>query len=108
MNYIRVGTMNVKDYKINRDGGIQEDGTNNAKLVSDIIKEKEFDLLGTQELTIQYVDALKRFLPNYKFYGNYRYGNVLARMPYNENNQIIAKQRVLKYETIWCQIISLI
>ncbi len=102
MSYIRVGTMNTKDNKINRNGGIQEDGTNNAKLVSDIIKEKEFDLLGTQELTIKYVNELQRFLPNYKFYGNYRYGNVLARvMPYNENNQIITKQNVLECKTIW-------
>lgn len=101
MDYIRVGTMNTKDDKINRNGGIREDGTNNAKLVSCIIKERDFDLLGTQELTIKYVNELSSFLPNYKFYGNYRYGNLLTRMPYNENNQIITKCNVLESKTIW-------
>lgn len=102
MDFIKIGTMNTKDNKINRNGGIREDGTNNAKLLSDIIKEKEFDFVGTQELTIKYVNELARFLPNYKFYGDYRYGNVLANvMPYNENNQIITKQNVLENKTIW-------
>lgn len=102
MDYIRVGTMNTKDNKINRNGGIREDGINNAKIVSDIIKEKNFDLLGTQELTIKYVNELARFLPNYKFYGNYRYSNLLAGvMPYNENNQIITKSKVLESKTVW-------
>jgi endonuclease/exonuclease/phosphatase family metal-dependent hydrolase len=101
MNYIRVGTINIKDNKINRNGGIREDGTNNAKLVSNIIKEKNFDLLGTQELTIKYVNELALFLPNYKFYGNYRCGNLLAKIPYNESNQIITKCNVLETKTFW-------
>jgi len=101
MDSIRIGTFNTKDNKINRNGGLREDGINNADLVSAIIKEKEFDLLGTQELTIKYVNELALRLKNYKFCGGYRYGNLLTAMPYNENNQIITNRNVLKNETVW-------
>lgn len=101
MSNIKIGTMNIKNNKINRSGGEQNNGTNNAEIVSNIIKEKDFDLLGTQELTIKYQKSLEHFLPNYQFYGNYRYGNLFTKMPYNENNQIITKQKVLENKTIW-------
>lgn len=72
---LKVGSFNMKDNGINRNGGIREDGTSNAKYVANIIKEKEFDLLGTQELTIKYVNELALELHNYQFLGSYRYGN---------------------------------
>lgn len=100
MDTIRVGSFNIKDNSINRNGGLRPDGINNADLISDMIKEKEFDLLGTQELTIKYVNALALRLSNYKFYGNYRYGNLLTSMPFNENNQIITNRSVLDSKTI--------
>ena len=101
MDKMTIGTFNTKDNKINRNGGIREDGINNADIVSDIIKENEFDFLGTQELTIKYVNELALRLNNYKFYGSYRYGNLLTKMPYNENNQIITNHNVLNSKTIW-------
>ena len=101
MDKVTIGTFNTKDNKINRAGGIRENGINNADLVADIIKKNEFDFLGTQELTIKYVNELALRLGDYKFYGGYRYGNLLAKIPYNENNQIITNHNVLDSETIW-------
>jgi len=57
--------------------------------------------LGTQELTVKYEKKLTNFLPNYKFYGNYRYGNLFKNLPYNESNSIITKYHVLENKTIW-------
>ena len=101
MDKIMVGTFNTKDNKVNRRGGIRDDGINNAEIVSDIIKENEFDFLGTQELTIKYVNELALRLQDYEFYGSYRYGNLLTAMPYNENNQIITNNNVVYDKTIW-------
>ena len=95
---IRVGTFNVKDNKINRNGGIREDGIDNTQLMADEIEK--FDLLGTQELTIKFVNALKLKIGNYKLYGNYRYGKLLAKMPYNENNNIITNKKVVSSKTV--------
>lgn len=94
-----IGSFNTKDNSINSHGGIREDGTSNALIVSDIIKENKFDLLGTQELTINYVNTIKLGLDNYKFYGNYRYGKLLKKMPYNENNNIITNKKVVLEKT---------
>ena len=96
---MKIGSFNTKDNSINSHGGIRNDGTSNALIVSEIIKENEFDLLGTQELTINYVNAIKLQLKNYKFYGNYRYGSLLKRMPYNENNNIITNKKVIEEKT---------
>lgn len=101
MESIKIGTFNIKDNKINRNGGLRQDGISNTDLVSTIIKEQKFDLLGIQELTVKYVNELALRLPNYGFYGNYRYGNLLTSMPYNENNQIITNRNVLEDKTVW-------
>ena len=95
---LRIGTFNVKDNKINRNGGIREDGIDNSELMAKEIEQ--FDLLGTQELTIKFVNALKLKIGNYKLYGNYRYGKLLAKMPYNESNNIITNQKVLSEKTV--------
>lgn len=99
---IRVGTFNTKDNKINRKGGIETSGlyVSNADLVSSIIQGNRFDLLGTQELTINYVNELAFRMENYKFYGDYRFGNLLSKMPYNENNNIITNRHVLENKTV--------
>ena len=101
MNSLNVGSFNVKDDRINSNGGKRQDGVCNADLVANIIKDNEFDLIGTQELTIKYVNELGLRLENYKFYGNYRLGNMLKRFPYNESNHIITNQNVLYEKTIW-------
>ena len=106
MTNLIIGSFNTKDNAINRNGGIREDGTDNAKILAQKIKEKNFDILGTQELTIKYTTRLKQLLPHYKFCGDYRYGNMLINMPYNENNQIITKQNILDTQTIWLPFVA--
>lgn len=98
MGIIKIGTFNVKDNKINRSGGLREDGISNADIVAK--KIEEFDLLGTQELSIKYVNSIKLKQSKYKFYGNYRYGKLLAYMPFNESNHIITNKKVIKSKTV--------
>lgn len=106
MTNLTIGSFNTKDNAINRNGGIRNDGTDNAKILAQKIKEKNFDILGTQELTIKYTTRLEQLLPNYKFCGDYRYSNALINMPYNENNQIMTKQNILSTKTIWLPFIA--
>lgn len=101
MDTIKIGSFNFKDNKINRDGGIRQDGISNAEILAKEIENQQFDLIGTQELTINYVSALAFHLKNYRFYGKYRYGNLLTNLPYNENNNILTNKKVLSSKTIW-------
>ena len=89
MDTLKIGSFNTKDNATNRKGGMREDGISNADILASQIKENEFDLIGTQELTIKYVNELVSRLKDYKFYGSYRYGNLLTKIPFNENNNII-------------------
>ena len=98
---MKIGSFNTQDNSINSHGGVRSDGTSNALIVSNIIKDNKFDLLGTQELTINYVNAIKLQLNNYKFYGNYRYGIFSKKVPYNENNNIINNKKVIEEKTIY-------
>lgn len=101
MQLLKVGSFNVKDNNINRSGGMRKNGISNADILAGIIEEKNFDLLGTQELTIKYVNELSLRLKKYRFYGNYRYGNLFLKMPFNENNNIITNKNVIFQNTIF-------
>ena len=101
MDTLKIGSFNTKDNATNRKGGMREDGISNADILANQIKENEFDLIGTQELTIKYVNELVSRLKDYKFYGSYRYGNLLTKIPFNENNNIITKKNVVLQITIW-------
>ena len=91
---LNIASINVKDNKANRNGNLE-----NAKKLSKIIEQ--FDLIGTQEFTVKYVNEVMKNLDSYKIYDNYRYGKILKNMPYNENNGIITNQSVLSSNTIW-------
>ncbi len=97
---MKFGSFNVKDNFINNHGGQRDDGKSNADIVSKIIIAEEFDLLGTQELTINYVNEIATRLKDYKFYGDYRYGNIIKKMPFNETNSIITNKKIDFTETI--------
>lgn len=99
MDILKVASFNTKDNAINSKGGMREDGISNADILAAQIKE--FDLIGTQELTIKYVNELAMRLKDYKFYGNYRYGDLLTKIPFNENNNIITKKDVVAQDTTW-------
>ena len=98
---MKIGSFNVRNSYLNNYESVRNDGLSNDQVVSSIIKVEDFDLLGTQELTIDYVDKLAKQLDKYKFYGGYRYGNILRIMPFNENNNIITKRDVISDETVW-------
>ncbi len=102
---IKIGTINLQNNKVNRKGGLKEDGTDTSKLVAQHIEEEQFDILGTQELTRNFVNNIASKLVNYKLYGNYRYGNsLLARKipfinDFNENNNIVTSNGVIEEKT---------
>lgn len=102
---IRVGTINLQNNKINRNGGLREDGINTSKLVAKHIEKENFDILGTQELTRTFVNNITSNLVKYKLYGGYRYGSSLIskKIPFindfNENNNIITKDEVIEQKT---------
>ncbi len=101
MDTIKVGTLNIQNSKINRDGGIK-DGIDNTTLLADHIESNDYYLLGTQELTRKFSNKLSNNLKNYKLYGDYRYGSsklvkcINGLEAYNESNAIITKQKVAK------------
>ena len=100
MENLKIASFNVKDNGINSRGGIRKDGTDNALIVAKIIED--FDLIGTQEFTINYINRVGFELDkNYQLYGNYRYGQTLKNMPFNENNNIVTNQKVITNKTIW-------
>lgn len=100
MDIIRVGSFNTQDNKINRNGGIRLDGTSNALRFEHMVTYHDFDFLGTQELTINYINEIQKYLKYYKFYGSYRYGNgILTKIPWNETNSIITNKKVIETKT---------
>lgn len=99
-NIITVGSFDVKDTKVNRKGGIREDGTSNTKVVSQVIKDMNIDILGVQELTKNYEYNLDKVLRDYYIGGNYRYGDgIFKSIPYNEGNNIISKKKIIYGQT---------
>ncbi|MBP3461414.1 MAG: endonuclease/exonuclease/phosphatase family protein [Bacilli bacterium] len=102
---IKIGTVNLQNNKVNRNGGLREDGIDTSKLVAQHIEEEQYDILGTQELTRNFVNNITSNLVKYKLYGNYRYGSSLLakKIPFindfNENNNIITKDEVIEEKT---------
>lgn len=95
MEKLMIGSFNVRDNKIN-----SHDGGENSLRVSELIRD--FDLIGTQEFTINYINRVALELPReYKMYGDYRYGKLLKNIPYNENNNIITNKKVISDKTVW-------
>ena len=48
---MKIGLLNTRNDKVNQNGGIREDGTDNAKLIANHIEKNDYTFLGTQELT---------------------------------------------------------
>lgn len=105
MKCIKIGTINLKNDEINRNGGLRSDGINNAMVVADHIIDEKFDILGTQEMTKTFANSIINHLEGYKLFGGYRYGNnIFSRnirllKMFNENNNIITNKKVIKHKT---------
>lgn len=102
---IKIGTLNCQNNKTNRNGGVRENGLDNAEILAKHIEKEGYYCLGTQELTRVFSDKIAQYLNKYKLYGDYRYGNsklvksISAIESFNENNSIITNQTVAKEET---------
>jgi len=105
-NIIKIGTVNLQNSKGNRIDEIDENGISRSSIISKHIEEEKFDILGTQELTRNFVNNITNGLTNYKLYGDYRYGNnILSKKisiidDYNENNNIITNHKEIEETTI--------
>ena len=102
---IKIGTINLQNNKVNRNGGLRNDGIDTAKLVAQHVEDERFDILGTQELTRTFVNNIVLNLAHYKLHGGYRYGDSLLAKKikfiddFNENNNIITPHEVIYEET---------
>ena len=96
---MKIGLLNTRNDKINQNGGIRKDGTDNAKLIAHHIEENDYLFLGTQELTYKISKRLQNFFASYRLYGKYRLGGFLKKLILNENNAVITKSKVLAKRT---------
>ncbi len=105
MDIIRIGTLNTQNNKVNRLGGLDSNGVDNAKILAGHIENNGYYFLCTQELTRVFSKRLLEHLKNYKLYGEYRYGSssLVQKMSsldsFNENNAIITNKNVLTTTT---------
>lgn len=105
MDVIKIGTLNCQNNKVNRNGGLRENGIDNTELLAKHIEKTGYYCLGTQELTRVFSSNLVNNLKKYKLYGNYRMGSsklIKTIKPldlFNENNAIITSGNVTKTET---------
>lgn len=93
MSDLKVGSFNIKN------NGLDKINKKKLDKLSDFLEQEDFDILGLQELTYCSSQLLKNN-ETYKFYGSYRYGELLSRMPYNENNGILIKDNGIRKDTI--------
>ena len=89
---LRIGTLNCQNNEENRD--MRND---NAHTLANHITNEKYDILGTQELTINFTNGVSKFLNDYFVYGKFQYGKGIlgTKLPlikdYNQGNQIITR-----------------
>lgn len=92
---IKIGSFNAWNCSITR-----KDSLFLSRVFAGVVKRESFDVVGIQELTLNYCNNLKNNLVNYSFLGSYRFGNsILKGLPFNENNNIITDKKVLFQKT---------
>ncbi len=96
---IKIGSFNFKNRPFMK---LQKKDRNYKFLLfASRLIDQGFDFVGTQELTTGYVNQLTSLLEEYQFYGDYRYGNLLSKIPYNESNKIITNHKVQLSKTVF-------
>ncbi len=94
---IKIGTLNCQNNDDNR-----YDRNNNSSTLAKHIIDEKYDILGTQEMTIDFSKKLFKNLVNYNINGGYQYGKGIigTRFPiikkFNQANQIITHYSVDK------------
>lgn len=104
MKYFRIGTLNCQNNSNNRNN--KKNGVNdNAYFLATHIIDKQYDILGTQELTRPFMKQVDDYLNEYNFYGGYQYGRGVlgTKIPfirdYNQSNQIVTARKVVSAKT---------
>lgn len=105
---IIIGSMNIQNkYKIPDYDGLDDKGNDNAEILKEFLDNNNIDILGTQELVRRFINRIKATIkPNYKIYGNFRYGNnkIVQKLKifdrYNETVSIITKHEVIRSKTL--------
>lgn len=103
---MKIMCINCQNNKVNKHGGISSDGINNAKALAQYIIKNNYDLVGTQEMSVYFTDNLKKYLPNFNLLGKYRndfpiINKIIPKLKeYKENNKIITKYKVIYERTI--------
>lgn len=93
MKYFRIGTLNCQNNADNRNLKQKE----NALVLANHIVEKQYDILGTQELTKGFTRQVNEYLEIYTFHGGYQFGSGFfgTKVPiirdYNESTQILTR-----------------
>lgn len=96
---IRIGTLNCQNNEENRNN------SRNANVLANHIIDKKYDILGTQEVTINFTNNLLKYLDNYSLYGKFQYGKgiigtkIKIIKDYNQANQIITHYKVNNVRT---------
>lgn len=97
MDVIKIASLNCHNTKKDNKKSLNRKAT----MLSNHIKENDYDILATQELTGSIVSRINQNLKEYKMYGKYRFGNnILTKhiqilKQFNENNNIITKYKVI-------------
>lgn len=97
---LKIGTINCQNNEENR-----SNKNNNSLILANHIIDKKYDIVGTQEVTINFTNNLVNNLLEYKAYGKFQYGkgiiNNLLKIvkDYNQSNQIISKYKAIKTRT---------
>ena len=96
---LRIGTLNCQNNYENRNN------PHNAVMLSRHIKDTKYNILGTQEFTINFTNYLKKNLKEYNIYGKFQYGKFLfgTKFPlikeFNQSNKIITDMEIIKKKT---------
>lgn len=104
---MRVLCVNCQNNATNQRGGISTSGYDYCQMLANHIIDGEYDIVGTQEMSMNFTNRIKLYLSDYKLYGKYRsnfrlLGLILPEIRnYSENNKIMVKDEVVKEKTLY-------
>ncbi len=104
---MKVLCVNCQNNAVNQRGGLSKSGYDYCQMLANHIIDGEYDIVGSQEMSMNFTNHLKSFLTNYNFYGKYRsnfkiLGLIFPKIRnYSENNKIMIKDEVLNEKTIY-------
>jgi endonuclease/exonuclease/phosphatase family metal-dependent hydrolase len=100
MQHYRIGTLNCQNNADNREKKTEV----NARALANHIIEKQYDILGTQELTKGFMKWVNKYLEIYNFYGGYQFGKgLIGKLPiirdYNESAAVVTRKEATNVKT---------